>query len=108
MWLDFTNGTLACDGCLIKAHKVTSHLDLVELLDELEGFFGLARGNLSLLKDLSHVILACNDGSIRAHKVLSWPHPSRTEGQLVEEGIVKGRFSSSGGRCFFLFICDIK
>ena len=107
MWLDFTNGTLNCDGCLIKAHKVTSHLDLVELLDELEGFFGLARGNLSLLKDLSHVTLACNDGSIRAHKVLSWPHPSRTEGQLVEEGIVKGIVQVGEGFCCCC-ICDIK
>ena len=57
-------------------------------LDVSEGFFGWARGNLR--SDFSDVTLACDDGSLQAHKVLRWPlnQHSRTEGQMVAKRIL--------------------
>ena len=57
-------------------------------LDVSEGFFGWARGNLR--SDFSDVTLACDDGSLQAHKVLSWPLPqhSGNERQMIAERIL--------------------
>ena len=66
----------------------TRALNFVVLLDVSEGFFGWARGNLR--SDFSDVTLACDDGSLQAHKVLRWPlnQHSRTEGQKVAKRIL--------------------
>ena len=57
--------------------SVNRALDFVQLVVVLEGFLGWAGGNLSMMSDLSHVTVACDDGSIQEH--------SRTKGKWLQK-----------------------
>ena len=54
-----------------------------------------------LWRDFIDVTLVCDDGSIQAHKVLSWPLPqhSRNERQMVAERILNASSSSGHKNC---------